>query len=99
MSQANHKFPQVRSEEAKRGGLDSNLLHHLYRHHPEAAVELACQYRMYDDIMSVANTLIYDNRLKCGSEAIANQTLDFPDDRMPYCAEDSCWINRVVQSR
>lgn len=98
LSKANPKFPQVRSAEAKRGGMDVNLLNHLSRHRPEAAVELAYQYRMNDDIMSVANTLIYDNPLKCGSEANANQRLDFAEHRV-HCAGDSCWIDKVMQPR
>lgn len=36
---------------------------------------ICMQYRMCQGIMELANTLIYGNRLRCGSSEIANSTL------------------------
>lgn len=90
----------MRSPEAKQGGLDVSWFTHLALHHPEAVVDLSRQYRMNNDIMSVANTLIYKNRLKCASKDIANQTLELPNSDGDHgCDEVSCWISRVLQPR
>lgn len=70
--------PLVLHPEAKRDGLDQSLFQILSDKHPSSVVELTHQYRMCSDIMSLSNELIYDGRLKCGSEVIANQTLMMP---------------------
>lgn len=54
---------------------------------------------MNADIMSLSNTLIYDHRLKCGSEAIANQTLDLSLPDSHGCPTHSCWIAQTLQPR
>jgi DNA replication ATP-dependent helicase Dna2 len=89
----------VKNAEARRGGLDVSLFKLLSDHHKEAVVDLSYQYRMNADIMSLSNTLIYDNRLKCGSKDIANQTLELPDPDSHGCQTDSCWIAQTLQPR
>lgn len=89
---------QVKNTEARRGGLDVSLFKLLSDHHTEAVVDLSYQYRMNADIMSLSNTLIYNNRLKCGSESIANQTLELPTGNHG-CQADSCWIAQTLQAR
>lgn len=70
--------PLVINPEAKQQGLDQSLFKILSDKHPQSIIELTHQYRMCSDIMSLSNELIYDGRLKCGSEEIANQMLKIP---------------------
>lgn len=71
--------PLVQNRDALAGGLDMSLFRLLSEQHPEAVVNLEHQYRMAGDIMLLSNTLIYSGRLKCGTEAVENQTLQIPD--------------------
>ncbi len=40
-------------------------------------VELVYQYRMNHEIMSLANEISYDGKLKCLSDEVANKKLEF----------------------
>lgn len=71
--------PLVQNKEAAEGGLDVSLFRLLSERQPQAVVSLEHQYRMCADIMMLANDLIYDGRLKCGNDAVANRMLDLPD--------------------
>jgi DNA replication ATP-dependent helicase Dna2 len=64
--------PLVRRNEAKQKGLDVSLFKYLSEAHPQAIVTLEYQYRMNEDIMTLSNTLIYHNRLRCGTPQVAN---------------------------
>ncbi|KAF5366926.1 hypothetical protein D9757_010828 [Collybiopsis confluens] len=70
--------PLVRNRDARKGGLDVSLFRHLSNAHPHAVVDLACQYRMNEDIMLLSNKLIYHDRLRCGSDAVARRSLSLP---------------------
>jgi DNA replication ATP-dependent helicase Dna2 len=70
--------PLVQNKQAQEGGLDISLFRMLSERHPDAVVNLEHQYRMCSDIMHLSNTLIYNGRLKCGTEAIAQQSLQLP---------------------
>jgi DNA replication ATP-dependent helicase Dna2 len=61
---------------------------------------------MNEDIMTLSNKLIYGDRLTCGSEAVANQSLVLPDTRFldkmhiaKSCHADGCWIDRLMAER
>lgn len=41
----------------------------------QVVVALRTQYRMAEDIQLLANTLVYNGRLRCGTEAISKQVL------------------------
>ncbi|EPS40726.1 hypothetical protein H072_5379 [Dactylellina haptotyla CBS 200.50] len=71
--------PLVRSQEAKAGGLDVSLFKLLSDSHPDSVVNLEHQYRMCEEIMTLSNYLIYEGRLKCGTERIAHSSLAIPD--------------------
>ena len=45
--------------------------------HPNAVVCLTAQYRMNADIMAVSNALIYEHRLCCGSQSVAEARLSY----------------------
>jgi len=71
--------PLVQNEEARLGGLDISLFKLLSDVHPQSVVNLEHQYRMNEDIMTLSNILIYNGRLKCGTEALRHAELDIPD--------------------
>ncbi|KAL7622387.1 DNA replication endonuclease-helicase Dna2 [Parahypoxylon ruwenzoriense] len=70
--------PLVQNEEARVGGLDISLFKLLSDTHPDSVVNLEHQYRMCEDVMMLSNTLIYNGRLKCGTEALRHRKLDIP---------------------
>lgn len=56
--------------------------------------------------MKLSNTLIYNNRLRCGSEEVANQKLVLPNDSfvrnlhpLKPCHADGCWIEKLMDER
>lgn len=71
--------PVVRNEEARQGGLDVSLFKLLSDTHPQSVVNLAHQYRMCEDIMTLSNTLIYEGQLRCGTEALRKRKLHIPN--------------------
>ena len=99
--------PLVRSRDAKKKGLEVSLFRLLCDAHPQAVVDLAYQYRMNEDIMLLSNSLIYKNRLKCGTKEVAERSLVLPnpsalDDIHPAgktCQEGECWIRRVLNPK
>lgn len=68
----NHPSPDVKK------GLSQSLFKILADKHPQSVVELTYQYRMCEEIMMLSNVLVYELRLKCGSENVANQFLSIP---------------------
>ena len=59
--------------------MDVSLFKRLSERHPHAVISLEHQYRMNQDIMELSNTLIYEHRLKCGTEGVARAVLELPD--------------------
>lgn len=56
--------------------------------------------------MLLSNKLIYSDRLKCGSEAVASQSLSLPNDSFlrflhtkSTCRGPSCWLDRLMDKR
>ncbi|KAJ6613311.1 Dna2-domain-containing protein [Mycena sp. CBHHK59/15] len=93
----------VRNQEARKGGLDVSLFRRLSDAHPQAVINMAYQYRMNEDIMTLSNKLIYQDRLKCGSEAVAKQTLVLPNRTFlrdvhigKPCHSNGCWIDELL---
>ena len=66
---------------------------------------LTHQYRMNADIMSLSNTLIYHDRLRCGSAELAEKGLPIPNKEAleslsAGCDERrSCWVRDVMDER
>ncbi|KKA30036.1 hypothetical protein TD95_001534 [Thielaviopsis punctulata] len=71
--------PVVQNEQARLGGLDVSMFKLLSESHPDSVVNLEHQYRMCEDIMMLSNQLIYQGRLKCGTEELKSLKLDIPD--------------------
>lgn len=70
--------PLVQNKEAQEGGLDVSLFKMLSDNQPSSVVNLEHQYRMCEDIMSLSNALIYNGRLKCGNNAVAQRSVRVP---------------------
>ncbi|KAL6843952.1 hypothetical protein ACP4OV_026523 [Aristida adscensionis] len=68
--------PLVQSSEARENGMGISLFWRLSEAHPQAISALRCQYRMSSGIMDLSNSLIYGDRLCCGSLEIANAKLN-----------------------
>ncbi|KZT00075.1 Dna2-domain-containing protein [Laetiporus sulphureus 93-53] len=100
----------VRNRAARKGGLDVSLFRRLSDAHPNAVVDLTEQYRMNADIMALSNKLIYSDRLRCGSEAVATRSLVVPN--RPFLrglhtasglpcqrSKGGCWLSRLLDER
>ncbi|KIK93881.1 hypothetical protein PAXRUDRAFT_33817 [Paxillus rubicundulus Ve08.2h10] len=89
----------------QKGGLETSLFRRLSEAHPHAVVDLTYQYRMNEDIMLLSNKLIYGDRLRCGSEAVAKRSLVLPDRSFIdglrgvggcLCDDGRCWLARLL---
>lgn len=71
--------------------MDVSLFKRLSERHPNAVIRLEHQYRMNQDIMELSNTLIYENRLKCGTGDVARALLQLPnwDELVSYVRENA----------
>jgi DNA replication ATP-dependent helicase Dna2 len=70
--------PLWASPVARAAGGEESLFARLAAAHPGAVTQLCCQYRMAADVQLLANELVYDGALRCGSEATATRTLTLP---------------------
>jgi DNA replication ATP-dependent helicase Dna2 len=89
---------------AKRVGYEVSLFKTLSEAHPEAITELALQYRMNEDIMTISNRLIYSNKLRCGSEVVATRGMTIPNSIAltkvhTRSCQTECWIDRLLLER
>lgn len=99
--------PLVKSTAARKGGLDVSLFRRLSEAHPHAVVELSQQYRMNEDIMLLSNKLVYQDKLKCGSEKVAKRVLRVPKTSMldemhaktMACSGEECWLKKLINPR
>lgn len=90
-----------------RAGLSQSLFKVLAEKHPKSLVELTYQYRMCEEIMLLSNALVYDFRLKCGSELVANQFLAIPHperikDHMSNTYggnQSNLWMDLILQEK
>ncbi|KZT71118.1 Dna2-domain-containing protein [Daedalea quercina L-15889] len=90
-------------------GLEVSLFRMLSDTHPHAVIDLNEQYRMNADIMLLSNKLIYGDRLRCGSEAVAQRSLKIPDPSFLHglhpkstaCQREGglCWLSRILDDR
>ncbi|KAL7925211.1 DNA replication factor Dna2 domain-containing protein [Trichoderma austrokoningii] len=92
--------PVVKNEEARQGGLDISLFKLLSDTHPQSVVNLEHQYRMCEDIMTLSNTLIYNGRLRCGTEELRKKKLHIPSmEALRQHHHDATTIQRSATAR
>ena len=70
--------PVVQNPEAFKGGLSESLFKILAEAHPHSISQLKIQYRMNEDIVLLANELVYQGQLSTGSVTVAKQKLFIP---------------------
>ena len=87
--------PLVVDAEAARRGMAESLFARLHRAHPDATVELGCQYRMAEDIMALSNALVYDGRLSCATAEVAQQALAYTKPIPPSLPR---WVSEAMQA-
>lgn len=79
--------PTIKSEEAKKQGLEVTLIEKvIQRHQKDAITLLDTQYRMNDTIMSFSNQQFYAGQLKAFE---ANSSISLPEDSEPVEFIDS----------
>lgn len=88
---------QVRNRSALKGGLSESLFKLLSDAHPAAVVYLRHQYRMADDIMYLANKLVYQDQLAAGSAAVSARKLSLPEPGKVCRSEHAgCWLKDIL---
>ncbi|KAG0003793.1 Tripartite DNA replication factor [Modicella reniformis] len=70
--------PLVKNPKARRDGFDLSLFKMLSDRYPDAVASLTRQYRMNEDVMLLSNTLVYGNKLQCGTKEVADKVLKIP---------------------
>ncbi|ORZ07887.1 DNA replication factor Dna2-domain-containing protein, partial [Absidia repens] len=105
--------PIVKDKKASAAGFSTSLFTMLARNHPDAIAFLEYQYRMNKDIMTISSELIYDSKLKCGNDDVANKTLYIPrfdqglksihsgtNDGDKNChLNDGCWLKDIMDPK
>ncbi|XP_074088489.1 DNA replication ATP-dependent helicase/nuclease DNA2 isoform X2 [Macrotis lagotis] len=69
--------PLVLNSEARGLGMSESLFKRLEQK-CNAVVQLNVQYRMNSTVMSLSNKLVYEGKLECGSDKVANATVSLP---------------------
>ncbi len=96
----------MKNPQARESGFSLSLFKRLSEAHPDSVVNLEHQYRMNADIMSLSNEFVYSQRLRCGSDQVANLKLDLPhlntvlnsihSNIAAPCDGRGCWIRHVL---
>ncbi|XP_052739184.1 DNA replication ATP-dependent helicase/nuclease DNA2 [Bicyclus anynana] len=82
--------PVVRSKNARRLGMEESLFHRLAR--KEATCTLRLQYRMNQPLANVANTVAYNDSLKCANQTVAQAKLEIDIQKIISSAKESPWL-------
>jgi hypothetical protein len=91
--------PLVKSESAKKGGMNVSLFKRLAEKHPMSVAPLTMQYRMNADIMTLSNMLVYGGRLRCGSLEVQNGTF-IPPLLIKWRETNTVlWLNRLLDPK
>lgn len=64
--------PLVESKLAERKGYGVSLFERLCKEHPSQATVLSKQYRMSNDILDLANKIVYHGAMQHGSREVAD---------------------------
>ena len=94
--------PLVRSKAALKEGFGESLFKQLAEAHPQAMVQLRSQYRMNEEIMLVANRLVYNNLLRCGSEVVGRQRLETAHEIQSCISCEAtlqCWLRIALDPK
>ena len=82
--------------------LSKSMMQELMQTHPNAVTELRLQYRMNSEICDLANRLVYQGKLECGSEEVSKQEIKFPFDGteawIKHCCDNSVTFVDTAES-
>eukprot|EP01138_Halocafeteria_seosinensis_P009420 gb/GECG01009626.1/.p1 GENE.gb/GECG01009626.1/~~gb/GECG01009626.1/.p1 ORF type:complete len:1798 (+),score=229.80 gb/GECG01009626.1/:1-5394(+) len=70
--------PLVSSPASRKAGLDVSLFQRLTSKYPFSLVFLRYQYRMNEDIQTLANSLVYEGKLKCANSTVKDGCYRLP---------------------
>ncbi len=87
--------PFVKSPEARTRGMGQSLFSTLSKEHPASVSMLEYQYRMNADVMLLCNSLVYNHKLRCGSELVARSVLPVRD----LCSVPRGWLREACDPR
>ena len=73
--------PVVQSDRARKLGLDTSLFYHLTT--DVNTLRLNLQYRMNSEIMGLANKLVYEDQLECGSHQVRDRCIEKSNNLLP----------------
>ncbi|XP_004470579.2 DNA replication ATP-dependent helicase/nuclease DNA2 [Dasypus novemcinctus] len=97
--------PLVLNREARALGMTESLFKRLEQN-KNAVVQLTVQYRMNSKIMSLSNKLIYEGKLECGSDKVANAVINLPNFKdvkleLEFYADysENPWLNGVFEPK
>jgi DNA replication ATP-dependent helicase Dna2 len=83
-----------------------SLFKYLSEAHPIAISYLKLQYRMNEDIMKLANELVYDNRLDCGNNSVRFAKLQTPlketfikEIHEGARCKSNCWLEHLLDPK
>lgn len=83
-------------------GLSQSLFKIFCDMHPHSVARLTYQYRMCREIMQLANVLVYQNQLQCGSSEVANRQFEIPHPErlMQFqSGPKSGWLETVIDPK
>lgn len=94
--------PLVISNEAQAQGMNISLFTRLAEAHPSSVIILTAQYRMNQDIMTLCNEIIYENRMTCGNASIASAKFHLPVNdvlsRITASSPNAQWVEKCLGS-
>ena len=78
---------------ARAGGGEESLFARLAQAHPATVASLTVQYRMAEEVQSVANALVYGGVLRCGNSATAQRMYTLPQ---AVASGTPAWVQAVL---
>jgi DNA replication ATP-dependent helicase Dna2 len=101
-----YQLPPLFGKNNSKAEPEPSLFSRLCQANPEAIARLNQQYRMNSDIMALANYLVYDYKLNCGNDSVANAQFEVPFIEKFYNLKHSlnstctgkCWIRDIMSS-
>ncbi|ETO01273.1 hypothetical protein RFI_36167, partial [Reticulomyxa filosa] len=100
---SNQLPPLVKNKIALKNGMNISLFQRLSTANSHCVASLSIQYRMNEDILSLANQLIYKNQMKCATLDVASQSLSISSldiaqhlDKCQYSQQIREWLRYAL---
>ncbi|KAL5035259.1 hypothetical protein BDV3_005217 [Batrachochytrium dendrobatidis] len=106
-----YQLPPITTQRSSWNEPPLSLFRYLSEAHPSAVAVLEQQYRMNKDIVRLSSTIIYNSKLRCGSDFVANQTIHLPlwdqwkvdahsflmEPNIQCMSLDECWLAHTLK--